>query len=102
VTHLWVAGELAAGALWLFAYGDAAGRCLPRARPDAHRRDELDRPTWQRKHDIITKVYGFAPDSFEARTTPRVEAFWCFESPGALQKWLAERRANEDEGTRAV
>ena len=32
----------------------------------------------------VERVYGFTPDSFEARTTPRVEAFWCFTSPQAV------------------
>ena len=34
---------------------------------------------WREKYDIITKTYGFAPDSFEAKATPHEEAFWCFK-----------------------
>jgi hypothetical protein len=37
---------------------------------------------WQKKYDIITRIYGFAEDSFEAKTTPRLEAFWRFGASG--------------------
>ena len=36
---------------------------------------DLPKDIWQQKYRIITEVYGFGPDSFEARTTPRREAF---------------------------
>jgi hypothetical protein len=39
----------------------------------------------RRLDPIITKVYGFDPESFEAKTTPREEAFWYFE-PGEETK----------------
>jgi hypothetical protein len=35
---------------------------------------------WQKKYDIITNIYGFSPESFEAKTTPHEEAFWCFKA----------------------
>jgi hypothetical protein len=38
----------------------------------------LPEDIWQKKYGIVTDIYGFAPDSFEARTTPREEAFWNF------------------------
>jgi len=36
---------------------------------------------WQRKFDIITEIYGFEKDSWEAETTPKAEAFWKFTDP---------------------
>ena len=30
----------------------------------------------QKKYRIITELYGFTKDSFEARTSPEAEAFW--------------------------
>ena len=44
----------------------------------------LDDASWARKYALITQVYGFAPDSWEARTCPRMEAFHCHPDPGAL------------------
>lgn len=76
VTALWNAGNLAAKQVWRFAYEDGGGNYLPRAVDDADIRARLTDEIWRRKYDIITQVYGFAPESFEARTTPREEAFW--------------------------
>jgi len=94
VGRLWAAGRLRAGALWMFAYEDGGGRYLPRAAAGAHRAVELPEDVWKRKQSIITDVYGFAPDSFEARATPRREAFWCFDSAGEYGPWSekGERR----------
>lgn len=33
---------------------------------------------WSRKHDIITEVYGFAADGWEARAVTHTEAFHCY------------------------
>ena len=69
-------GRLSMGEIWMFAYQDDEGRHLPQPveQPDVYTRlpDEI----WERKYRIITETYGFGPDSFEARTTPRDEAFW--------------------------
>jgi hypothetical protein len=53
-------------------------------RDDAGRRDTLDGEVWLEKLRLITDVYGFGRDSWEARTTPREEGFWCFDSPRAV------------------
>ncbi len=68
--------RLSTGDIWMFAYDDDDGRHLPRpaANSDVHVR--LPQEIWEHKYRIITDVYGFASDSFEARTTPREEAFW--------------------------
>jgi hypothetical protein len=79
VFALWSTGRMSARQVWRFAYEDGGGLYLPRAVQDADVRIELPNEIWQRKYDIITEIYGFAPDSFEAKTVPRQEAFWCFK-----------------------
>ncbi len=91
VRSLWIQGELRAHSLWLFAYDDGNGEYLPRAITGASRQIRLPITVWQKKYQIITNVYGFTPESWEARTTPRSEAFWCFESPSDLKVWLAQK-----------
>jgi hypothetical protein len=90
VASLWMAGLLAAKALWLFAYEDGQGQYPARAIPSAHWRQVLSAEVWQAKGAIITDVYGFSPSSFEASTTPREEAFWCFDSGAAYSGWLIQ------------
>jgi LmbE family N-acetylglucosaminyl deacetylase len=77
---LWKNNRLFAGQIWRFAYEDGSRKYLPRAVEDADMHVRLPEDIWQKKYDIITNIYGFSPDSFEARTTPREEAFWCFKS----------------------
>jgi LmbE family N-acetylglucosaminyl deacetylase len=72
-------GLIDAKQLWLFAYEDGARAYYPRARMDADRRDVLTDTIWNAKRSIITDVYGYEPDTWEAQTTPREEAFWCFD-----------------------
>jgi len=68
--------RVSTGDIWMFAYEDGGGRYLPRP---AESHDVCIRPPediWQHKYEIITDVYGFTPDSFEAKTTPKEETFW--------------------------
>jgi hypothetical protein len=88
VTELWQNKRIAAKSLMLFAYEDGGGHHLPRARQDAHSRHKLAEDTFREKLLIIRQVYGFASDSWETRVTPRTEAFWCFQSPNELRRWL--------------
>lgn len=92
VLTLWTEGKVRANALWFFAYTDGDGKSLPRAEKDAHLTKRLSDSIWKEKYRIITEVYGFASESWEARTTPKVEAFWCFDSPPELKKWLKNKR----------
>ncbi len=69
-------GRLTAQEIWMFAYEDGAKKYLPRAMADADVHFRLPQDIWERKHEIIRRIYGFDEDSFEARTTPREEAFW--------------------------
>jgi hypothetical protein len=78
VIALWDTTRLAADELWTFAYEDGGKAHLPRAIGSAAIRTTLSEPLWQHKYAIITQVYGFPADGFEARTTPRTEAFWRF------------------------
>ena len=93
VVALWAGGRLSANALWMFAYEDGGKAYPPRPCDDAHRREDLAEPVWGTKHRLITEVYGFGPDSWEATIAPRTEAFWCFDSAVAAQEWVDQRGA---------
>jgi LmbE family N-acetylglucosaminyl deacetylase len=88
VRTLWEKGSITLKSLWMFAYEDGNGRYLPRPVKRAHRKEVLTRYLWQQKYEILTRVYGFSAESFEARTTPRAEAFWIFQSTFQLKCWL--------------
>lgn len=77
VRVLWKRGELRAASLWQFAYEDSGGTGPPRPRENADLRFPLSDELWNRKSAIITEVYGFATDSWEARAVTRTEAFQC-------------------------
>ncbi len=76
VLDLYKGGLLKAGSVWSFAYEDGNKSYLPRAIESADIYLQLTDDIWQRKYKIITELYGFAADSFEARTNPKAEAFW--------------------------
>jgi LmbE family N-acetylglucosaminyl deacetylase len=80
VIKLWKTERLGAKQIWSFAYEDGGQKYLPRAEKSADLQIELPEYIWQKKYKIITEIYGFSKDSFEARTTPRREAFWCFRA----------------------
>jgi LmbE family N-acetylglucosaminyl deacetylase len=79
VINLWRYKKLCSKELWLFAYEDGNKAYLPKADSNAHKIIKIPRKIWQAKYYIITEIYGFAKDSFEARTTPVEEAFWCLD-----------------------
>ena len=87
VSALWGKGGISAPQLWMFAYEDGKKQYLPRPIKTAHRLDKILESIWRQKYRIITELYGFAAGSFEAKTTPREEAFWCFRSASEFQKW---------------
>ncbi|MBT9162071.1 MAG: PIG-L deacetylase family protein [Dehalococcoidia bacterium] len=87
VAALWSKESISTTDLWMFAYEDGEKRYLPRPIKTAHRLNKIPEIIWQQKYRIITELYGFAAESFEARTTPREEAFWCFRSADEFQKW---------------
>ncbi len=81
VLDLWRNGKIKAKEVWSFAYEDGQRKYFPIAIEQADLLLDLDNKIWQKKYDIITKIYGFSPDSFEAKITPRREGFWCFKTP---------------------
>ncbi|HEX9118440.1 MAG TPA: PIG-L family deacetylase [Anaerolineae bacterium] len=91
VSGLWQAGRLSAGELWLFAYEDGGRAYLPRVAPGADRVELLPEAIWQEKYRIVTALYNFAPESWEARTTPRREGFCRLTAPPG--------RGHEETGT---
>ncbi len=91
VIELWQSGSVATNRLWLFAYEDGGHAYLPRVRNDADRRDMLAENVWLEKRRLITEVYGYGIGSWEARTAPREEGFWCFDSAQAAAKRTAFR-----------
>jgi len=90
VRRLWETGAIDTGELWLFAYEDGDGACFPRARTDAGITLALPQAVWDEKYRIIREVYGYAPESWEAQTTPKAEAFRRFSSPAELNMWLRD------------
>jgi len=89
IVELWQSGTIATKRLWLFAYEDGQRTYLPRVCADADRRDLLTENVWLEKRQMIMDVYGYSADSWEAKTTPREEGFWCFDSPQAVAKRTA-------------
>jgi hypothetical protein len=91
VVELWQSGGIDTRQLWMFAYEDGGRAYLPRVRQDADRRDVLPEDVWLEKRRLITDLYGFRRDSWEAQTTPREEGFWCFDSAQAAVNRTARR-----------
>jgi len=71
-------GKISANELWTFAYEDGNKAYFPQIVENADIIEELSDTIWNKKYKIITETYGFDKDSWEARTTPKVEAFWKF------------------------
>ena len=80
VFALWESGKLQAEQVWSFAYEDGQKKYLPRPDRDADLHVKLPYNIWQLKYEIITDIYGFDKESFEAKTTPKEEAFRSFQS----------------------
>lgn len=87
VIALWTTGQLQTEELWLFAYDDHAASEYPHALREADQRFILPPEVWEAKYHIIREVYGFSAASWEALSTPLVEAFRTFSSPTDLAAW---------------
>jgi LmbE family N-acetylglucosaminyl deacetylase len=81
VVNLWESGRVHADQLWMFAYQDGGGAHLPNVMDGADLRLDLDDEVWREKRRLITELYGFSENSWEARCTPREEGFHIFRSP---------------------
>ena len=88
VIKLWNSRKISTNELWLFAYEDGNKKYFPRPVETASICRALTKRIWLRKYSIITEIYGFDKNSFEAETTPRVESFWQFTYPYDAKKWL--------------
>lgn len=86
--RLWASGGLRAGQFWAFAYSDADRTHLPLADPGAPLYFRLSPGLWERKYNIVTSIYGFDENSWEAQTTPKNEAFRQFFSAGQALAWM--------------
>lgn len=77
--------------LMMFAYEDAGRTRQPLAIKHADVIYKVPDNIWQKKYEIITDVYGFSDDSWEAKATPKNEAFWRFHSIYGIKEWIHER-----------
>ncbi len=83
VMRLWGSGRIDTPELWTFAYEDGNRDYLPRPIPGSDLQIPLPEDIRRRKYEIITRLYGFGPDSWEARTTPSIESFMTLRHPAA-------------------
>ncbi|MCU0286067.1 MAG: PIG-L family deacetylase [Acidobacteria bacterium] len=86
VLELWQSGILKAKQLWMFAYEDGGKDYFPRAIEAADQKFIIPNKIWEKKYNLITKTYGYKKSGFEARTTPKIEAFWCFTNPKEIDE----------------
>jgi len=84
--RLWQTRRISASELWTFAYEDGNKKYFPQAIEMATIHHLLTTQIWLRKYNIITDIYGFKKDSWEAQTTPKSEAFWQFTDPNKALK----------------
>jgi LmbE family N-acetylglucosaminyl deacetylase len=81
VIRLWYEEKIKADELWTFAYEDGNRAYFPKPIETASIFTTLSPVTWQKKYQVIREIYGFQKDSWEAKTTPKAEAFWKFSGP---------------------
>lgn len=93
---LWTSKKIQTKEMWIFAYEDGQGAYYTHADKNAHHTLSLPLPVWKRKNSIITKIYGFSQASWEARTSPNVEAFWCFNSPKSYNGWCLKKEKDDE------
>ena len=92
VSFLWEREQITSSQLWLFAYEDDNKTHYSEAIKNADWVIELPENIWLKKFTIITKTYGFLTDGFEALTTPKTEAFWCFKAGEKIKAIHKERQ----------
>ena len=94
VITMWANGTITTDELWTFAYEDGDKAYYPRPVKNANSYDELSKNIWDTKYNIITDTYGFEDNSWEAKTTPKGEAFWQFSNPVDAQQFLVKGGAS--------
>jgi len=87
VIKLWCENKISADEIWTFAYEDGGKKYLPKPIKNAYFYYKLPSEIWRKKYQIITEIYGFNKNSFEAQTTPHAEAFWNFTDPEKAWQW---------------
>lgn len=75
-------GHLVARRFMHFSYDDSNDQRLPRAKATADERYELDPDILGRKRHIISELYGFGAESWQAKVMPDVEGFSHVENLG--------------------
>lgn len=88
IIKLWYTKKIVADELWAFAYEDGKREYYPRPEKDAVIYRKLTKRIWLRKYAMITETYGFEENSWEAKTTPKDEAFQQFTDSFSAVKWL--------------
>ncbi|WBL24209.1 PIG-L family deacetylase [Zunongwangia sp. HGR-M22] len=95
VQKLWENHKISTKELWIFAYEDNNKKYFPKPIKSATHHETLSIKVWNAKYDIITQVYGFAKTSFEAKTTPKEEAFWKFTKPIEGYNWIKKQKLKQ-------
>jgi LmbE family N-acetylglucosaminyl deacetylase len=93
VTKLWRSGKISASELWIFAYEDGNKEYYPKSDESAEEFLALPKNIWLKKYRIITEIYGFNADSWEAKTTPLSEAFRKYTIQAKIIKRLKNNAA---------
>lgn len=88
VIMLWNKGKIATNKLWVFAYEDGNKKYFPKAIENTPYFETLKKEIWIKKYNLITDTYGFEKNSWEAKTTPKAEAFWVFNNQNDAIKFL--------------
>lgn len=88
VINLCYTNKIVCKELWIFAYEDGGKAYYPRPVEKAAVYHVLTRRIWLRKYSIMTEIYGFEKNSWEAQTTPKAESFWQFRNSYEAEKWL--------------
>ena len=88
VISLWHEGKISTNQLWIFAYEDGNKAHYPKAIENVSIYEILEDSVWQKKYDLMTNIYGFEKDSWEAKITPKIESFWQFDEAKVAYYWL--------------
>lgn len=95
VIALWNDKKIAAKELWNFAFEDGNKKYYSRVIKGTSIHQSLPQNIWREKYRIITEVYGFEKTGFEAKTTPKNEAFWQFKSSIEAQEWAEQEEVRQ-------
>jgi LmbE family N-acetylglucosaminyl deacetylase len=88
VIMLWNESKINTTELWTFAYEDGGKNYYPKAIENASFCESLSLEVWLKKYKLITEIYGFDLNSWEAKSTPKSEAFWIFNKTKGAIKFL--------------